>query len=99
MEYTKQQIFEMGKELFVSNIVNEILKKDELDNNEITKVELDDHGNILHITFKGGVYASTIIAIGKAFGDEEPTVYGDGDNTIKIVVSNEKYECLIGDVC
>ena len=26
MEYTKQQIFEMGKELFVSNIVNEILK-------------------------------------------------------------------------
>jgi hypothetical protein len=35
MEYTKQQIFEMGKELFVSNIVNEILKKDELDNNEV----------------------------------------------------------------
>lgn len=66
MEYTKQQIFEMGKELF--------------------------------ITFKGGVYASTIIAIGKAFGDEEPTVYGDGDNTINIVVSNEKYECMIGDI-
>ena len=99
MEYTKQQIFEMGKELFVSNIVNEILKKDELDNNEITKVELDDHGNILHITFKGAVYASTIIAIGNAFGDNDPNVYGDGDNTINIVVSNEKYECLIGDVC
>lgn len=98
MEYTKQQIFEMGKELFVSNIVNEILKKDELDDNEITKVELDDYGNCLHITFKGAVYASTIFAIGKAFGDNDPNVYGDGDNTIKIVVSNEKYECLIGDI-
>lgn len=63
MEYTKQQIFEMGKELFVSNIVNEILKKDELDDNEITKVELDDYGNCLHITFKGAVYASTIISL------------------------------------
>ena len=31
-------------------------------------------------------------------GDNDPNVYGDGDNTIKIVVSNEKYECLIGDI-
>lgn len=82
MEYTKEQIFEMGKEGFVSYIVNEILKKDDLDDYEITKVELEDNGNCLFVTFKGGVCAKTIIAIGEAFGDNDPGVFGDGENTI-----------------
>lgn len=42
-------------------------------------------------------FASTraIIAIGEAFGNNNPNVYAVGDNTLNIVIVNEKYDCLI----
>jgi hypothetical protein len=96
MEYTKEQIFKIGKEKFVTDLVNEILGKDTMDDNVITGVSLQDSGNCIHITFSGGVSASTIIAIGEAFGDDSPNVFGEGENTISIVFCNEKFDCLIG---
>ena len=96
MEYTKEQIFEIGREKFVKDIVSEILKNDHLDDNVIKEVILDDHGNCIHVTFTGAVGASAIIAIGEAFGDNNnPNVYAVGDNTLNIVFTNEKYDCLI----
>ena len=68
---------------------------DPLDDTQITEVSLDDYGNCIHITFSGGVKASTLIAISKAFGVDDPDVYGDGENSINIVFSNNKYDCLI----
>ena len=95
MEITKEKIYELGKEKIVTDLVNEILSKDPLDNNQITEVVLDDYGYCIHITFSGGVKASTLIAISKAFGVDDPDVYGDGENSINIVFSNNKYDCLI----
>ena len=96
MVYTKEQIFEIGREKFVKDIVSEILKNDHLDDNVIKEVILDDHGNCIHVTFTGAVGASTIIAIGEAFGEKnDPNVYAVGDNTLNIVFVNEKYDCLI----
>ena len=62
---------------------------------QITEVLLDDNGYCIHITFSGGVNASTLIAISEAFGDNDPNVYGNGENSIKIVFCNDKYDCLI----
>ena len=95
MEITKEKIYELGKEKIVTDLVNEILSKDPLDDTQITEVSLDDYGNCIHITFSGGVKASTLIAISKAFGADEPDVYGDGENSINIVFCNNKYDCLI----
>jgi len=95
MEITKEKIYELGKEKIVTDLVNEILSKDPLDNNQITEVVLDDYGYCIHITFSGGVNASTLIAISEAFGDDDPDVYGDGENSINIVFCNNKYDCLI----
>ena len=95
MEYTKEQIFELGREKFVTDIVSEILNNDGLDNNVIKEVILDDHGNCIHITFTGAIGASAIIAIGEAFGNNNPNVYAVGEDTLNIVFVNEKYDCLI----
>ena len=95
MEYTKEQIFKIGREKFVTDIVNEILGKDNLDDSVITGVSLEDYGNCIQLTFSGAVSASTIIAIGEAFGDDDPNVFGEGKNTILVVFCNEKYDCLI----
>ena len=66
-----------------------------MDDTEIKEVFLDDHGQCIHVTFTGGVYASTIIAIGEAFGDDDPNVHGVSDNTVNIVFVNEKYQVLV----
>jgi len=95
MEYTRKQIYEMGKKKFVTDIVNEILSNDDMDDNKIIDVLLDDKGNCIHITFSGGVSVEAIIAMGKAFGDDYPTIYGVSDNTMVIVIINNKYDCLI----
>ena len=95
MEITKEKIYELGKEKIVTDLVNEILSNDPLDNTIVTEVILDDNGYCIHITFSGGVNASTLIAISEAFGDDDPNVYGDGENSINIVFSNNKYDCLI----
>lgn len=96
MEYTKEKINELDKKKIVSDIVSKILSDDCLDDTEIKKIRLDDYGNCIHITFTGGVNASTIIDIGKAFGDDDPDVYAVAKNTINIVFVNTKYENLIG---
>ena len=96
MVYTKEHIFELGREKFVADIVSDILKKDGLDENEIKEVILDDHGNCIHVTFTGAASTSAIIAIGEAFADNNgPNVHAVGDNTLNIVFVNEKYDCLI----
>ena len=95
MEITKEKIYELGKEKIVTDLVNEILSNDPLDDTQITEVSLNDYGNCIHITFSGGVNASTLIAISEAFGDDDPNVYGNGENSINIVFSNNKYDCLI----
>ena len=95
MEYTKQKIYEIGREKFVADIVSKILKDANMDDNEITEVELEDFGNCIHITFTGGVCARTIIEIGEAFGCDDPTVWAEGKNIINLVVVNNKYDCLI----
>ena len=95
MEITKEKIYELGKEKIVTDLVNEILSKDPLDNTIVTEVILDDNGYCIHITFSGGINASTLIAISEAFGDNDPDVYGNGENSIKIVFCNKKYDCLI----
>ena len=47
-------------------------------------------------TISGAVSARAIINIGEAFADNnEPDVYAVGDNTLKFVFVNEKYDCLI----
>ena len=46
------------------------------------------------ITFSSAVSASTIIAIGKAFGDDDVDVYSEGENLMKLVFCNYKYEAL-----
>lgn len=78
-----------NKEQMVAEIVNDILDKDNLDDTAVTNVFLDDGGNCIQITFTGAVEFPTIAAIGQAFGDPEPNVYGAGDNTIMLVISNE----------
>lgn len=40
-------------------------------------------------------FTRAIIAIGEAFGNNNPNVYAVGDNTLNIVFVNEKYDCLI----
>ena len=95
MEITKEKIYELGKEKIVTDLVNEILSNDPLDNTIVTEVILDDNGYCIHITFSGGVNASTLIAISEAFGDNDPDVYGNGENSIIIVFCNKKYDCLI----
>ena len=80
MEITKEKIYELGKEKIVTDLVNEILSNDPLDNTIVTEVILDDNGYCIHITFSGGVNAD---------------VYGNGENSIKIVFCNKKYDCLI----
>lgn len=96
MEYTKEQIFDLGREKLVTNLVSEILDNDGLDENEIKEVLLDDHGQCIHVTISGAVSARAIINIGEAFADNnEPDVYAVGDNTLKFVFVNEKYDCLI----
>lgn len=95
MEITKEKIYEMGKEKIVTDLVTELLSIDPLDDTHVKEVLLDDHGNCIHITFSGGVSATTLIAISKAFGDDDPDVYGDGENSIELVFINNKYDCLI----
>ena len=75
--------------------MNEILENDDLDENVIKEVYIDDYGYCIHITFTGGVSASTLIVIAKAFGDNDPNVYGVDKSTLNIVFRNEKYDCLI----
>lgn len=86
----------MDKEKFVRDIVQGFLDKDDMDETEITDIELDDYGNCIHVKFKGGVYLSTIAAIGLAFGDDNPNIYGAKGENIYIVMSNEKFDELIG---
>ena len=57
MEITKEKIYELGKEKIVTDLVNEILSNDPLDNTIVTEVILDDNGYCIHITFSGGVNA------------------------------------------
>lgn len=80
----------------VKSLVEDILDKDNLDNTEVTDVQLDDNGNCIYVTFAGAVSASTIIAIGKEFGDDDPNVYSNGRNSIQLVFVNENHEELIG---
>ena len=82
----------MDKEKFVREIVQDILNKDGLDDTYVTEVELDDNGNSLHVKFTGGVSLSTLVAIGEAFGDDDPNVYGQDGGTIYLVMINEKYD-------
>lgn len=86
----------MDKEKFVRDIVQNILDKDQLDTTEITGIAIEDHGNCIHVQFKGGVSLSTISAIGQAFGDNCPNIYGAEGEAIYIVMVNEKYDELIG---
>lgn len=86
----------MNKEIFVRDIVQNILDKDQLDTTEITGIAIEDHGNCIHVQFKGGVALSTISAIGLAFGDDNPNIYGEEGETIYIVMTNEKFDELIG---
>lgn len=86
----------MNKENFVRDIVQNILDKDQLDTTEITGIAIEDHGNCIHVQFKGGVSLSTISAIGLAFGDDNPNIYGEEGETIYIVMTNEKFDELIG---
>ena len=78
----------------VRNIVQPILDKDDLDGNEIIEVSVEDNGYIIEITFTGAVAASIIMAIGEEFGDNEPDVYGVGDDIIKVIVTNHKHQEL-----
>jgi len=84
----------MEKEKFVRDIVQGILDKDGLDTNRVIDIQLDDHGNCLHVKFTGGVSVSTITAIGKAFGESDPNVYGEAGGAIYLVMVNDKYEEL-----
>lgn len=86
----------MKKENFVRDIVQNILDKDQLDTTEITDIAIQDYGNCIHVKFKGGVSLSTISAIGIAFGDDNPNIYGAEGEAIYIVMSNEKFDELIG---
>jgi len=94
MKPTKEQIYQIGKEKFVSDIVTEILKKDELDDTAIKDIEFDDGGNIIYVRFTGAVSASTFIAISKAFGDNDPDVYANGENLFEVVLSNHIEELI-----
>ena len=86
----------MNKENFVRDIVQNILDKDQLNTTEITGITIQDHGNCIHVKFKGGVALSTISAIGLAFGDDNPNIYSAEGENIYIVMSNEKFDELIG---
>lgn len=98
MEYTKENSSEMDKEKFVADIVIEILNKGHLDDYEIKEVKVDDYGHCIHVTFTGAVETSTIIEIGEAFGDDNPNVYAESENTINLIIINEKYENLIDEI-
>ncbi len=94
MKPTKEQIYQIGKEKFVSDIVTEILNNDSLDDTLIKEVCLDDGGNCIHIAFSGAVSASTFIAISEAFGDKDPDVYANGENLFEVVLSNHIEELI-----
>ena len=78
----------------VKRLAEDILDEDNLDNTEVTNVEIDDHGNCIYVTFVGAVSASTIIAIGREFGDDDPNVYSVGKNTFQLVFVNENHKEL-----
>lgn len=94
MKPSKEQIYQIGKEKFVSDIVTEILNNDRLDDTLIKEVCLDDGGNCIHIAFSGAVSASTFIAISEAFGDKDPDVYANGENLFEVVLSNHIEELI-----
>lgn len=84
-----------NKEQKVAEIVTEILDRDNLDDTAVIKAELDDHGQIISVTFTGAVEYSTIRAIGEAFGDPEPNVYPAEGCAIMLIISNDSREDLL----
>ena len=84
----------MNKEKFVRDIVQGFLDKDDMDETEITEIIIGDYGNCVHVAFKGGVFLSTIAAIGRSFGDDDPNIYGAEGGAIKIVMLNDNYNEL-----
>ena len=85
-----------GKEKAAADIVNAILEKDNQDDNRITDLLLDDGGQVMQVTFTGSVADSTIRAIGHEFGDEDPNVYSEGYNILRVIVFNDKHPELKG---
>lgn len=79
------------KEKTAADIVNAILEKDNQDDNKITDLLLDDQGQVVQVTFTGSVADSTIRAIGHEFGDEDPNVYSEGYNILRVIVFNDKH--------
>lgn len=84
MELTKEQIYKIGKDKFVYDTVNEILKKDEFDHTEIKEIYLDGGGGCILVTFSCAVYANVPIALGEAFGHSYPNNRAVGENLIHI---------------
>lgn len=76
---------------FVERRVADILNRDGRDENKIKEVLLEDNGNCIHVTFTGCFTKEALEAIGKAFGDNNPDVYSEGDRVQKIVFINDKY--------
>jgi hypothetical protein len=83
------------REQKVLDIAKDILVDDGQDDYDITDVVLDDSANCIRVTISGGVLASTIVSIGQKFGDDDPIVSGNGNDTTTITFLNEKHPELI----
>ena len=82
------------KEAFVYDEVAEILDKHEMNGlYEIVNVELED--GCVNVTLRvDGIDAVTIAAIGKTFGDDEPTVYSLLGGYTQLIFRNEVFDNL-----
>ena len=84
----------MNRNRYVRDLVYSVLDKDDFNANYVTDVLLDDGGNCIHVTLKGDISTNTILAIGNLFGENNLTVYAEGDGIIKLVMINESCDDL-----
>lgn len=84
----------MNKIIFVRDLVFGILDKD-WNSNYVTDIVVDDGGNCIHVTISGDIGMKVIAEIGNTFGDKDPTIYGVGNDKIKLVMLNYKIKELL----
>lgn len=81
----------------IAHIISTKLNNASLDDNYITEMLLDDCAQCIQLVIAGGIQLSDILAISKEFGDDNPNIWPESENEIRIVFCNDKHEELYTD--
>ena len=74
----------------LSGIIAECMYENLCDDAHITEILFDDYAQCIHITVTSGVDSKTLKLLGTKFGDDNPTVVCGPDDTVKIIVLNNR---------